>query len=82
MITHVFKDMLVNIPIDYLYSVQASMVLLDIVFDLKCARAVLEEAKVPRILNLGLCFVQVQIRIVFSFYCSYNYVKAHIVFLV
>jgi hypothetical protein len=52
MITHVFKDVLINIPIDHLDSMQTAVVFFNLVLNLKCIGAILEEAEVASILYL------------------------------
>ena len=65
MITHIFKHMLIDIPVDHLDPVQAPVMLLDLVLDLKCARAVLEEAEVARILYLSLGLMRINFLVIF-----------------
>ncbi len=52
MIAHILEHMLVDISVDHLNTMQTAVMILDVVLDLKSARAVLEEAKVAGILYL------------------------------
>ena len=51
MVAHVFEHMLIDVSVDYLHAVDATVVLLDEVFKLERVRAILKETHVLRILN-------------------------------
>ena len=50
-VAHVFEHMLIDVSVDYLHAVDATVVLLDEVFKLERVRAILKETHVLRILN-------------------------------